>query len=173
MFQAIILALLPLSFLVAEVKIPDVKSILSEGKAPWELLLDKGDAESLEKAKALILSLKGEDVLEGLIAMMQKGLGTVDEDVLSRVEKASPLNQMKIAHYARISKSAKYVPVLLDWAEKSTDTMVRELAIRTLGDCGGAEVIARLEAMIKKGGLDPFVESATKASLEKLKKTDS
>jgi|SaaInlStandDraft_1057018.scaffolds.fasta_scaffold12783_1 hypothetical protein len=170
MLWAIILALLPLCFLSAEVQIEKIEEFVSAELPQWKALLELGDAESLEKAKVLILSLKEEERMDGLIEMMKLGLTTVVGDVLARVNKASGMQKMKIAHYARVAKDSKYASVLLDWAEKSKDAMVRELAIRSLGDCGGVEAIARLEALLKVGGLEPFVETAVKASLEKLKK---
>lgn len=173
MIWANLLALLILSSLVAEGKAVETVKAIVEEKASWESLLEKGDADSLEKAREAVLALKGEEVVDGLIGMMKLGLPTIVDDVVARADKASPLQKMKIAHYARVGKDPKYVPTLMKWAESSDDMMVRELAIRSLADCGGMEVVVRLKAMLKEGGLDPFVEAAATESVEKLKKTDT
>jgi len=166
------MAFLPLYCLISE-EMAGTRVPVVTKEAPWETLLAKGDATSLEKAKVLVMALKGEEAVDGLIALMKVGQVDLIDKLLEKADKATTIQKMKIAHYARISKNPGYVPILLDWATNSEDMLVRELAVRSLGDCGGKEVKERLQSLLKQGGLAPFVEAAVKASLDKLNNSDS
>lgn len=146
--------------------------IKSEGQKAWEGLLEKGDEASLKKARQMVMALGGQEAIDSLISLMEKGVDGVADFAIAKATEAVPLDRMKIAYQARRQQDPKFIPLLLQWARTGEDPLLQEVAIRSLGYIGNESTKAALEAM-KSGELPPFVTQAIDAASSMLSPAES